>query len=120
MELVGAILRQRFSLEGRLIFQGVELTANSRLKTVEPTLQKLRRGSASLGSMQDLAGLRIVGAISLSQQDGISAELHAEFPEARTVDRRAVPSHGYRAVHVVPIVDDYPVEIQLRTETQDD
>jgi hypothetical protein len=34
------------------------------------------------------------------------------------VDRRATPSHGYRAVHVVVRVDDCLCEIQVRTRGQ--
>ena len=35
------------------------------------------------------------------------------------MDRRAKPSFGYRAVHVVVKVDGLPVEVQLRTSLQD-
>jgi ppGpp synthetase/RelA/SpoT-type nucleotidyltranferase len=34
------------------------------------------------------------------------------------VDRRAQPSHGYRAVHVVVSQGGWPVEVQVRTELQ--
>jgi len=33
-------------------------------------------------------------------------------------DRRATPSHGYRAVHVVVNVDDKAIEVQVRTQLQ--
>ena len=36
-----------------------------------------------------------------------------------SADRRAVPSHGYRAVHVIVTVDHRLVEIQVRTTLQD-
>jgi ppGpp synthetase/RelA/SpoT-type nucleotidyltranferase len=34
-------------------------------------------------------------------------------------DRREKPSHGYRAVHVIPRVDAHSIEIQVRTPLQD-
>jgi hypothetical protein len=34
-------------------------------------------------------------------------------------DRREIPSHGYRAVHVIVFPEDIPVEIQIRTAFQD-
>ena len=66
--------------------------ATSRLKTVNTIIEKLRREKMRLAEMQDIAGLRIVGR-------------H--------------PRHGYRAVHVIPEVDGFLVEIQVRTRLQD-
>ena len=34
------------------------------------------------------------------------------------VDRRATPSHGYRAVHVIVSMDRHLAEVQVRTELQ--
>lgn len=34
-------------------------------------------------------------------------------------DRRTTPSHGYRAAHVIVFPEDIPVEIQIRTTSQD-
>lgn len=48
----------------------------------------------------------------------------AEFADTnrppKVKDRRAEPSAGYRAVHVVVTVQDVPVEIQVRTARQDE
>jgi ppGpp synthetase/RelA/SpoT-type nucleotidyltranferase len=44
--------------------------------------------------------------------------LGAAFSGADIVDRRASPSHGYRAVHVIVRVDGKPVEIQVRSLLQ--
>jgi ppGpp synthetase/RelA/SpoT-type nucleotidyltranferase len=41
------------------------------------------------------------------------------FPDTRTIDRRAVPSHGYRAVHVIVRTQGCLVEVQVRTHMQD-
>lgn len=40
------------------------------------------------------------------------------FPGARVNDRRVRHSHGYRAVHVVPKIDGFSVEVQVRTSLQ--
>ena len=40
------------------------------------------------------------------------------FPQARVLDLRARPSHGYRAIHVAPMIDGYRVEVQVRTNLQ--
>jgi len=41
------------------------------------------------------------------------------FSDVKLDDRRAKPSHGYRAVHLITKVAAKPVEIQVRTELQD-
>ena len=92
----------------------------SRLKTVQTLVGKLaREESMSLSRMQDIAGLRIVRDMSLTEQDQLAAQMMELFPGSRLVDRRAKPSFGYRAVHVVIKVDGRLVEIQLRTGMQD-
>lgn len=96
---------------------GVQTTA--RLKTVTTIVEKLRREKTRLAQMQDIAGLRMVRDMALSEQDALVAAIVGLFPGAREVDRRARPSHGYRAVHVIATVDAYLVEIQVRTGMQD-
>ncbi|MHB8873935.1 MAG: hypothetical protein ACYC8T_09650 [Myxococcaceae bacterium] len=105
---VEAILREQLGLK-----------ATSRIKTINTIVDKLRREKTRLSSMQDIAGLRIVEDISLSEQDALVHKICGALPKARVVDRRAKPSHGYRAVHVIAIVDERPVEIQVRTRLQD-
>ena len=41
------------------------------------------------------------------------------FPGSELLDRRQMPSFGYRAIHVISRVERCPVEIQLRTHYQD-
>lgn len=94
-----------------------------RAKTTQTIIEKLRREQAmALARMQDLAGIRVVGAMTLEDQDGLAAEIAARFPadprEARTVDRRARPSYGYRAVHVIVSLDGVTIEVQVRTALQ--
>lgn len=118
LEQTGAILRERLNLERHGTFRGVELTASSRLKTTGPIIDKLRR-TTRLSTMQDIVGYRIVGDLTLRQQDELVAELKKCFSGARVVDRRARPMFGYRAVHVIADVDGFPVEILVRTLVQD-
>lgn len=69
--------------------------------------------------MDDIAGARIVGDMTWSDQDRWIDRLSAAFPGGKVVDRRERPSHGYRAVHYVAPVDEVRVEIQVRTVMQD-
>lgn len=96
---------------------GIEATA--RLKTINTIVEKLRRERTRLAEMQDIAGLRIVQELSIAEQDDLARAVAALFPSARVQDRRINPSHGYRAVHIIGTVDDYRIEIQVRTGLQD-
>jgi ppGpp synthetase/RelA/SpoT-type nucleotidyltranferase len=95
------------------------LDTTSRLKTVNTILEKLRREKTRLAEMQDVAGLRIVMDGGLVEQDSLIASLVDAFPGAKVIDRRSKPSHGYRAVHLVPLVSGWAVEVQVRTRLQD-
>jgi hypothetical protein len=95
----------------------------SRVKNTETIREKLQRsGGSGLKSMQDLAGMRIVGDFDRAGQDELVEQIVALFSDCerppKVVDRRAEPMHGYRAVHVIAFPDDAPVEIQVRTEWQ--
>lgn len=89
-----------------------------RLKTINSIVDKLRRESARLSQVQDIAGLRVVRDMSRPEQDELVSRIIARLPDSKVFDRRANPSHGYRAVHVVATVDRHLVEIQVRTELQ--
>jgi hypothetical protein len=96
------------------------LRPTSRTKTTGTLVEKLQRNpSMALSRMQDIAGVRLVVEMNRSQQDELAARIVEIFPGATTIDRRAEPSHGYRAVHVVVEVDRRFVEIQIRTVLQD-
>jgi ppGpp synthetase/RelA/SpoT-type nucleotidyltranferase len=101
------------SLRERL---GLEPT--SRLKTVQTIIEKLQREKGRLSTMQDIAGARVVADITRDEQDKVVASVRNLYPGAREIDRRARPSFGYRAVHVVVTVEGRLVEIQVRTELQ--
>jgi hypothetical protein len=101
----------------------MHFTVTDRLKTEGTLLDKLRREhSLKLKDVQDLAGARISVAGGRAEQDDAVGRIAAAFvagskrPQVR--DRRAKPSSGYRAVHVVVYLDGIPVEIQVRTELQ--
>lgn len=87
-------------------------------KTRTALADKLQRESIRLSQVQDIAGCRIV-VRAIAEQDNAVAELLRLFPDANVMDRRESPSHGYRAVHVIPRIDDRLIEIQVRTYLQD-
>ena len=86
-------------------------------KSTASIVSKLARGSMRLSQMQDIAGCRII-AVDRTDQDRLVAALSQLLPDARVLDLRVRPSHGYRAVHVVPMIDGYRVEVQVRTNLQ--
>jgi hypothetical protein len=100
--------------------RGIGLEATTRLKTSGTIIEKLCREShLNLRSIRDLAGARIVKRMMLDEQDAIASQIRGLWADTKFIDRRADPSHGYRAIHVVARIDGCQVEIQLRTEYQD-
>lgn len=79
--------------------------------------EKLRRESIRLTQIQDIAGCRIV-VPELAEQEQAVAALTGLFVQNTVIDRRQKPSHGYRAVHVVVVIDRRGVEMQIRTALQ--
>lgn len=99
---------------------GPRSVTTSRLKTVQTLVGKLRREpSMDLAQVQDIAGIRVVGEMALSEQTDLCERISALFDFSKIVDRRSKPSHGYRAVHVVVKSDGRPIEVQVRTLMQD-
>jgi putative GTP pyrophosphokinase len=86
-------------------------------KSTESLVEKLRRESIRLVQVQDIAGCRVV-VPDMEAQDQLVATLQSLFSTAAVVDRRAHPSYGYRAVHVIPEIDEKMIEIQVRTSCQ--
>jgi ppGpp synthetase/RelA/SpoT-type nucleotidyltranferase len=102
---------------------GLNVRVSSRIKNTATIIEKLRRPGASLNTIQDLAGMRIVmDEGGRRAQDSLVERLSDLFEEparpVKQIDRRADPRSGYRAVHLVVHVNDVPVEIQVRTELQ--
>ena len=86
-------------------------------KSTTAIVDKLSRESIRLSQMQDIAGCRIVVA-DMEKQNALASKLSAIFTEATLSDRRAKPSHGYRAIHIIVHHADRAVEIQVRTQLQ--
>ncbi len=86
-------------------------------KSTPSIVDKLKRESIRLSQMQDIAGWRIV-VDTIAEQDEVAAKISAVFPKVSIVDRRKRPSHGYRAVHAIILVDDHAIEVQIRTKRQ--
>ena len=95
---------------------GLEPTGRPAKSTTSIT-EKLQRESIRLTQMQDIAGCRII-VPELAEQDRVAAALTKLFVQSTVVDRRQKPSHGYRAVHLVVVIDRRGVEIQVRTALQ--
>jgi putative GTP pyrophosphokinase len=87
-------------------------------KSTNSLIEKLKRESIRLTQVQDIAGCRVIVSNILEQDRVIGSLLFGAFPEARVVDRRAEPSYGYRAVHVIVEIFGKTVEIQVRTMFQ--
>ncbi len=86
-------------------------------KSTASIVAKLRRQTTSLSRMQDLVGCRIV-VDTIVEQESLRIRVAGGFPDARFVDRRATPSHGYRAVHFILSWGGQPYEVQIRTRLQ--
>jgi ppGpp synthetase/RelA/SpoT-type nucleotidyltranferase len=89
-----------------------------RTKTLDTLAQKLRRTpEVQLPYVRDIAGVRIVGDLTLAQQTTIGEWLIERYG-GRLVDRRREPLEGYRALHAVLTVAGIRVEVQVRTRLQ--
>ncbi len=93
-----------------------EPTGRSSKSTTSIT-EKLRRESIRLSQMQDIAGCRVVVPTILEQEQVVEVLTYA-LPDVTVIDRREKSSHGYRAVHLISVVDQKMVEVQVRTKFQ--
>ena len=89
-----------------------------RLKRFETTVEKLRRLTSDLARLEDIAGCRVVVPTMREQRD-ILGLIRQEFKIIRERDYQAEPRDGYRALHVVVHSQGKAVEVQLRTELED-
>src|SRR4051812_26864902 len=86
-------------------------------KSTTSIVDKLKRESIRLTQIQDIAGCRLI-VEDITEQESVIKSLTGFFRQATVIDRRAKPSHGYRAVHVVVNHDGKLIEIQVRTSLQ--
>jgi hypothetical protein len=122
LELLGELLIEYNGAMGEVAkgLRGLGLSPTTRLKTSGTIIEKMKREThLNLGNIRDLAGARVVQRMTLDEQDEVAKEILELWPGTRLIDRRLEPSHGYRAVHLVPRIGGCPVEIQLRTFYQD-
>lgn len=91
-----------------------------RLKTTATIVEKLKREATRLATMQDIAGVRLVADMTLTEQDRIVRRIEHSLNVIDVYDLRDKPRYGYRAFHVVVEDDECPVEIQIRTEIQNE
>ncbi len=102
---------------------GGRLSVRGRTKTLVTLREKLTRmGGHQLPVIRDLVGLRIVGDMTLDDQDLVLlvafAALGIAKHDVKVIDRRDVPAKGYRALHGEIALDGLKVEIQVRTSLQ--
>jgi ppGpp synthetase/RelA/SpoT-type nucleotidyltranferase len=92
-----------------------------RLKNYRTIREKLIRTNLRLSQIRDVIGCRIVIPNSLEIQDLVVDEILALHPNGkfRVIDRRVLPNHGYRAVHIELRRDGLISEVQVRTQVQD-
>lgn len=86
-------------------------------KSTGALIDKLERQHVRLSQVQDIAGCRVVVDDIYLQQLALAA-MQVYLDDVVIYDRRVIPSHGYRAIHVVASHRSRKVEVQLRTELQ--
>ncbi len=101
------------TIRGKL---GLEPTGRP-AKSTTSIADKLKRESIRLTQIQDIAGCRIIVS-DIAEQISVIQSITDLFQQATIIDRRANPSHGYRAIHVVVKCEDKAIEIQVRTSLQ--
>ncbi|MEE8725486.1 MAG: hypothetical protein SOI15_05380 [Bifidobacterium crudilactis] len=93
-----------------------------RVKTIDTLRGKLKRQSTySINRIHDVMGVRLVGKMSLSEQDMLANSLAKLFDNAEISDMRETGHSGYRAVHLAIILpNSVCAEVQIRTTLQDE
>lgn len=106
-EFVIRVIRDELRLE----------TTGRPAKSTTSISEKLQRESIRLTQVQDIAGCRLIVS-GILEQERVVDLLANLFEDAAIIDRRANPSYGYRAVHVIVTRGEKLVEIQVRTSYQ--
>lgn len=97
---------------------GLQVTGRP-FKSTVAIVEKLRRETIRLNQIQDISGCRVL-VDNLAEQDHLIDNMSIFFAplDVQIDDKRAVPTNGYRAIHVVIKKEGRPVEIQVRTRIQ--
>jgi ppGpp synthetase/RelA/SpoT-type nucleotidyltranferase len=97
-----------------------KLSISGRRKSRNTLREKLQALSTmQLTHIRDLVGVRIVGEMTLDQQDQLANEFVEKLGiKTELVDRRIKPNNGYRALHIEVKLDGITGEIQIRTPLQ--
>lgn len=104
---VREIVTQDYSISGRRKSRN---TLREKLQSM-PTMQ--------LTHIRDLVGVRIVGTMTLEEQDELASTLISDLNmKSELIDRRLIPNNGYRALHIEVKLDGITGEIQIRTPLQ--
>lgn len=117
LEKADELMRSQLGLVSGSRVDGTDLTVSNRLKRDRRIREKLERDT-KLSRIQDIVGFRVVGHFTLTHQSELAERIRVQMI-GKTIDRRAAPSYGYRAVHVVANVDGFWMEFQVRTFLQD-
>jgi len=83
-------------------------------KSTVAIVEKLKRETIRLSQIQDIAGCRVL-VPDIGAQDRLVHVLDTMLGRVVIDDKRDVPTHGYRAVHVIALHGNRPVEVQVRT-----
>jgi putative GTP pyrophosphokinase len=86
-------------------------------KSTTSIADKLRRESIRLSQIQDMAGCRVI-VVDIAEQESVVESLQNIFEGSSVVDRRELPSNGYRAIHVIVKIGERMIEVQVRTLLQ--
>ena len=105
----------------RQSFESSNYKVTGRLKNYRTIREKLIRSNLRLSKIRDIIGCRIVIPNSLEIQDSVVGQILALHPNGkfRVIDRRVLPNHGYRAVHIELRQGGLISEVQVRTQIQD-
>ena len=105
----------------RQSFESSNYKVTGRLKNYRTIREKLIRSDLRLSKIRDIIGCRIVIPNSLEIQDLVVGQILAlhSYGKFRVIDRRVLPNHGYRAVHIELRRDGLISEVQVRTQLQD-
>lgn len=117
LSTVAANLRYHVDRGGGRIGERIEVT--QRLKRLDTLIGKLAREQGNVTQMQDIGGVRAV-LPSIRHVYVVRRRLLKSWTIIRERDYIEMPKEsGYRALHLVASRNGYPIEVQLRTISQD-